>query len=207
MAKLNKDIGQNVSGKLGKAVFYKLRGNTYVRLAPVRDKDSWTPAQENHRQRFREVVSLWRKVKYPEVSLIWNQASEAMNGYASFVKANLPAFAMDGTLIDPQMLYLSAGKLPLPLHLQAKRTEAGSNTITVSWQNDPLLKGEKLNDELTVISRGSDKFSNVLGTRISRGAQEGTFELPAKPLQPTHIYLFFSSTDKKNFSQSVCFEI
>lgn len=207
MAKLNKDIGQNVSGKLGKVVFYKLRGNTYVRLAPVREKDSWTPAQENHRQRFKEVVNLWRKLKYPEVAQIWNQASEAMNGYASFVKANLPAFAMDGTLMDPHLLHLSAGKLPVPFHLQARRVEEGSNTITVSWQNDPLLKGEKLNDELTVISMSGDKFSNVLGTGISRSAKEGVFELPAKPLHPTHIYLFFASRDKKNYSESVCFEV
>jgi hypothetical protein len=80
-------------------------------------------------------------------------------------------------------------------------------SISVSWQNDPLLKGEKLKDDLRVISSGGGKFSNVWGTGISRSAQEGTFELPVKLPNPTHIYLFFASRDKKSFSESVCFEI
>lgn len=119
MAKVRSNVGENVSGKVGKFVFYKLRGKEYVRLAQVRKKDSWTPTQELHRSRFSQAVNLWRQVKNADVSKIWNQDSEAMNGYASFMKANLPAFAMDGTLIDPHMLHLSAGKLPVPLYLHA----------------------------------------------------------------------------------------
>lgn len=207
MAKVRSNVGENVSGKVGKFVFYTLRGKEYVRLAQVREKDSWTPTQELHRSRFRQVVNLWKQVRDSNVPQIWNQASEAMNGYASFMKANLPAFTMDGTLIDPHMLYLSAGKLPVPLHLHAERTGESSTTISVSWQNDPLLKGEKLKDELLVISSGDGKFSNVGSTGISRSAQQGTFELPAKLPNPTHIYLFFASRDKKSYSDSVCFEI
>lgn len=207
MAKVRSNVGENVSGKVGKFVFYKLRGKEYVRLAQVRDKDSWTPTQELHRSRFSQAVNLWRQVKNADVSKIWNQASEAMNGYASFMKANLPAFAMDGTLIDPHMLHLSAGKLAVPLHLHAERAGEGSTTISVSWQNDPLLKGEKLKDELMVISSGDGRFSDVVSTGISRSAQQGTFELPAKLNNPTHIYLFFASRDKKSYSNSVCFEI
>lgn len=211
MAKVKRYVGDHVSGKMGNVVFYQFRGKTYARMAPNRTKDSWKPRQETHRNRFRQAVVLWRHAKEANISAIWNQGSELMNGYALFLKANMPALALDGSLMDPRMLQLSTGKLNLPQELKAFRVEGESSGMEVSWKNDPLLSGERLNDQLMAIATNGNKYMEMMATGIERGDAGGIFELPAKPSYHmkdfTHVYLFFGSRDEKDFTASSCFEI
>jgi len=211
MAKMKRPIGDMVSGKVGNAVFFVLDGESYVRAAPQRKKTGWTPDQQLHRQRFSKASQLWREVKPAQVHQIWHLGAKKMNGYAYFLKANLPAFALDGSLMDPRMLQLSTGKLHLPLGFQAHRVAMEGSTVAVSWQNDPLLKGVRLQDELMVVSSHDGIFSEATPTGLERGRGNGTFELPPSSLphapNPLHLYLFFASADKKEYTGSVCFEI
>ena len=207
MAKMKRNIGELVSGKVGNVVFYQLNGESYVRSAPVRKKDSWTPEQLMHRQRFGMVSNLWKQFKSAKLTPIWNLGAQKMNGYAYFMKANMPAFAMDGSLIDPQMLQLSTGQLHLPVQLKAERTATESSTIKVSWQNDLHLKGERLNDELMVVSFVNGAYSQLTATGLIRSAKNGLFELPTLPKSATHVYLFLASGDKKDYSESVGFKV
>lgn len=211
MAKVKRYVGDHVSGKMGNVVFYQFRGKTYARMAPNRTKDSWKPRQETHRQRFKQAVSLWRHAKEANISVIWNLGSEEMNGYALFLKANMPALALNGTLMDPRMLQLSTGKLNLPQEFKAVRAEGETLAMQVSWKNDPLLSGERLKDQLMVITTNGNKYMERMATGIKRGDAGGTFELPAKPSHHmadfTHVYLFFASRDEKDFTASCCFEI
>ena len=207
MARLKKNIGELVSGKVGNLVFYQLNGESYVRAAPVRKKNSWTPEQLMHRQRFGMVSNLWKQFKSAQLTPIWNMGAQKMNGYAQFMKANMPAFAMDGSLIDPKMLQLSLGTLHLPVQLKAERIAAEPSTIAVSWQNDLHLKGERLTDELMAVSYADGKYSHVTASGIVRGAMNGSFALPQHPTAATHIYLFFASGDEKDYTGSVCFEV
>lgn len=207
MAKMKRNIGDLVSGKIGNVVFFQLNGESYARAAPVRKKDSWTPGQLMHRQRFGIVSKLWKQLKSSQVTPIWSLGAEKMNGYACFMKANMPAFAMDGTLIEPGMLQLSTGKLHLPVQFKAERAAANSNTIAVSWHNDLHLKGERLKDEIMAVSYVNGKYSQLTATGLVRGALNGTFELPESPLAATHIYLFMASAGKKDYSGSACLEI
>src|SRR5665647_173138 len=136
MAKMKRNIGDLVSGKIGNVVFYQLRGKSYVRAAPKRKKDSWTEEQQLYRQRISKAGGLWRALRSQQFSAIWNKATDQMNGYAWFLKQNMPALAMDGTLIDAKMLKVSDGKLSIPKDLRAERLPDDATTITVSWQND-----------------------------------------------------------------------
>ena len=207
MGKIKSSIDAIVSGKVGPVVFYQLRGKSYVRTVQVRTKDSWTPKQKLMRQRFGRVGKLWNQLKSTRVAQIWNLASEEMNGYAYFMKLNLPAFAPDGTLTNPRELQLSTGKLRLPLDLIASRQAAGSSTIEVSWNNDPNLKAVRLHDELMMVSYANGVYSVMSPTGLERSAQSGTFTLPVKPVAATHVYLFFASQDGLDYTESVCFEI
>ena len=114
MAKMKRPIGDMVSGKIGNVVFFRHNGESFVRNAPERKKNTWTPEQLLHRQRFSQASKLWRDVKSTQVQQIWNLGSQKMNGYALFMKANMPAFSLDGSLMDPQLIQLSTGKLHLP---------------------------------------------------------------------------------------------
>src|SRR5664279_4440864 len=207
MAKMKRPIGDLVSGKLGNLVFYQLNGVNYVRSAPVRKKDSWSPQQMLHRQRFSKASYLWSQLKKTKVAPIWNLAAERMNGYACFIKANMPAYALDGSIIDAKMLKISTGKLHLPMDLEATRETAGSTTITVSWKNDPNLKGKRLDDELLAVSATDGHYSALTPTGLLRSAQNGSFTLPVKPANATHVYLLFASPDELDYTESVCFAI
>ena len=207
MAKITSSIEALVSGKIGPVVYYQLRGKQYVRTVPDRKKNSWSPQQKLHRQRFSKVIQLWRQLKLTHIAPIWKLATQEMNGYVYFMKINMPAFAPDGSLIDPRELQLSTGKLRLPLDLQAIRTAAGSSAIKVSWVNDPYLKEVRLQDELKFVSYADGIYSVLSPAGLERRAQGGTFTLPVKPTDATHVYLFFASQDKLEYTESVCFEL
>lgn len=207
MAKMKRNIGDMVSGKIGNVVFFQLYGKSYVRAAPKRKKNSWTEDQQLYRQRISKASKLWRALRSEQVSKIWNDAAQQMNGYAWFMKATLPALEMDGTLIDPKLLKVSDGKLPMPQQLRAERLSDRPNTIALSWQNDPHARGERLNDEVMVVSYKDGNFSRVTATDLARGAKEGSFELPVKPLNATHLYLFMASRDGEDYSGSICLDV
>ena len=211
MARMKRPVGDLVSGKIGNVVFFTRKNQSFVRAAPKRKETQWTPEQQLHRQRFSQAVGLWRKLKNGMVPQIWNLGSQQMNGYALFLKANMPAFGVDGTLLDPKLLQLSVGKLSLPQKLEVKKSEGEGTTVSVTWQNDPLLSAVRLQDELMAVSSADGQYSDVMATGIKREAISGTFELPAFPTPhapgPVHLYLFFASANRKGYTGSDCFEL
>ena len=109
--------------------------------------------------------------------------------------------------MDPKLLRLTTGKLTLPIGLIAGRPEVGGPIIEVSWPQDLNLGGIHLKDELMVISAADGQYSDIMTTGITRNDLNGSFELPVEPNDATHIYLFFESRDRRDYSESVCFEV
>lgn len=133
-----------------------------------------------------------------------------MTGYSLFLKANMPAFAPDGTLEDAKKIQLSTGKLPFPPDLKVVRSGVNPNTIEVNWTRENLI-GYRMSDELMVISAAEGKYSEITFTGLLRKTLKGSFELPVPPM-PTapghlHIYLLFASKDRRDYSGSECFEM
>ena len=207
MAKMKRNIGELVSGKIGNVVFFQLNGKSYVRAAPVRKKGSWTEQQQLYRQRISKASGLWRALRSEQVSKIWNGAAEQMNGYAWFLKANMPALQMDGTLIDARLLKVSDGKLPVHQNLKAEKMPDDAATVAVSWQNDPRCNVNRLTDQIMAISYSEGNFSRIISTGLKRSDLQGTFILPAKPVNATHLFLFMASGNEEQYSESVCMEI
>ena len=207
MAKVIGGIGSMLSGKVEGLVFVQFNGGTYTRRAPRRKKDSWTPSQLLVRQRFAAINNFCGLFKYSVIPQIWNGAAEKMSGYALFLKSNMAAFAPDGSLGDAKKIRFSTGKLTLPQGLEAGRPEVGGSIIEVSWPQDLHLGGIHLADELMVISSADGIYSDIKATGITRNDLNGSFELPTPPDTATHIYLFFSSKDRKDYSESICFEV
>jgi hypothetical protein len=199
-------LGEHPSGKLMNVVFYQRYGKSYVRAAPKK-RESYTQEQVLYRQRISKASALWRSLKSEETSTIWNTAAELMNGYAWFMKANLPAFEMDGSLIDPKLIKVSDGKLPMPQNLKAERMPDDPFTVEVSWQNDPHCNAERLKDELMALSYADGKFSRHIVTGLKRSDLQGTFTLSAKPVHATHLFLFLTSGNKEQYSESMSLEI
>lgn len=202
MARMKQVPGEHPSGKLMNVVFYQRYGKSYVRAAPKK-RELYTDEQVLYRQRLSKASALWRSLKSEETSRIWNSAAELMNGYAWFMKANMPALAMDGTLIDPKLIKVSDGKLPLPQQLKAERIPGDESTVVVSWQNDAHSNRERLKDELWAISYADGKFSRIITTGLKRGDQQGSFTLPVKPANVSHVFLWMASENREGYSESV----
>lgn len=207
MARMKRNVGEQVSGKIGNVVFYQRYGKSYVRAAPTKKRESYTEEQLLYRQRMSKASALWRSLKSEETSRIWNTAAEMMNGYAWFLKANMPALEMDGTLIDPKLIRVADGKLPLPQDLKAERMPADPTAITISWQNDPHTNAERLRDELMAMSYADGKFSRFIATGLKRSDQQGSFTLAAKPANASHVFLFMASANGEYYSESVGVEV
>jgi len=207
MAKMKRNIGELVSGKIGNTVFYQLNGKSYVRAAPSKKRESWTEEQQLYRQRISKVSALWRSLKSEQMSKIWNTAAENMNSYAWFLKLNMPALAMDGTLIDSKLIRVTDGKLPIPQRLRAERMADNPTTINVSWLNDAHTRPERLTDALMVQSYADGHFSAITATGLQRSNLGGTFTLPLQPSNASHVYLLMASGDGKEYSESVCVEV
>ena len=207
MTKVNGGIESMLSGKFVDMVFVQRNGKTYMRRAPQRKKDAGTPAMLLNQKRFSEVMKFCGQFKTSLIPQVWNAAAEATSGFRLFQKTNSPAFAKDGSLSDPKKLKLSTGTLALPQEFQAERTAHGSTIIRVSWLQDIHQEGMRRQDELMAISAADGNYSELTATGIIRNTQNGTFELPQLPNSATHIYLFFASKDRRDYSESVCFEI
>ena len=207
MTKVIQGLDGILSGKIGDKVYVQRYGKTYVRTAPPRTKDVSTPAMLLNQKRFKEIMRFCGLFKNGLIPQVWNPAAVNTSGFRVFQKANSPAFDKDGSLLDPKLIKLSTGSLPLPKGLTAGRASAGSSVINVSWEQDLHLGGIHLQDELMVISAGGGLYSALLETGIERNALGGSFELPALEDPATHLYLFFGSQDKQEYTESVCLEI
>lgn len=207
MAKLKNSLEATLSGKIGNVVYVQMDGKTYARGVPNRSKDSWSEKQLLHRKRFRAVNDFCHKLLEEPLRKIWNHASPSGRGYALFLKTNMPVFALDGSMTDVRLLQLTAGKLYLPQELKLERIAGEDSIVEVSWKNDPRLEGARLNDQLMALSTNGRIYSEILATGINRSAMKGEFRLPELHFPATHIWLFFSSEDKKDYSSSQCFEL
>jgi len=110
MAKMKRNIGDMVSGKIGNVVFVQMKNKSYVRAAPVRKKNNWSDLQTLYRKRLQTISALWRSIQSDLMKQIWNHASNEMNGYAWFVKRNMGALSIDGEITKPLLLTAPDGK-------------------------------------------------------------------------------------------------
>lgn len=211
MAKVMDGASSKLSGKADGRVYVQFNGGTYTRSLPRRTKDSTSPGMRLNQQRFKAVNSFCAQFKTSVIPQIWNGMDKRMSGYALFLKSNMAAFGADGSLEDVKKIKLSTGKLPFPEGFEARRSEENVNRIEVSWPREMHVGGLHMRDELMVISSCEDAYSDITPTGITKADLKGTFELPATPLPhapcPMHIYLFFSSKDHREYSESVCFEV
>lgn len=206
MALIKAGNGSSLSGLVGTVVMVQTRWGSYMRGAPYYSDSSWTKKQRAHRQRFKMVSKFIKQFKERVLPQIWNDAHERISGYALFLKTNMAAFNSEGELAEPLKLKLSTGTLDFPQGMQLSGGEAASGSLTVSWTNSGT-GGVRMYDELMVISSGGGMYSDILYTGLLRGNKGGTFELPPLEATATHLYLFFGSRDRRDYSVSECFEL
>lgn len=204
MARFTNLLGNGITGKLGNTVFYQYKGKNCMRSMPVRRNEACSPLQAQNKLRFAAMQKFAKLFKYVLIPQIWNQASKSLSGYQLFIKTNKVAFDAQGNITDLKKVKLSVGKLHLPEGIKLVPREAGSRVMDISWFPDNTGGDTAYWDELLVIVAGEGIFSDIKATGIRRGLNNGTFEIPELQATITHLYLFFGSLDKRNYSESVC---
>ncbi len=199
--------GGILKGKVGGSVYTEWNGIEVVRSLPRRSKNGWSEKQLLHRQRFAAINAYCAKYKYSLIPLIWNLAAENRHGYNLFLKANSPAFALDGALAEVEKLHFSAGKLPIPQHIKAKRSADDPSKVEVTWVNDENLSSVYSHDGLMMVAGYPDHFTAPIATGVLRKAGEALIELPADAENISGIWLFFRSYKKDGYSEDQYFGI
>jgi hypothetical protein len=207
MARITGGIGKFISGKLESVVFVQREGMTYIRKLPEYTKSSWTPRQKLHRERFRLVNDFCRKHQMKIIVPIWNLVPGKGSGYNRFLKANMPAFGLDGQLADRGMLHFSDGILPLPFHLMVEKVKDENYKINVSWDNGSFTSGYYDLDELMMVPAYSEGFGEPVTTGVRRKAAHASIDLTASTSEVEAVYLFFASKDRMQYSPDRYFEL
>lgn len=207
MARVVNENQSSLSGKAYGQVYVHLNGQTFTRSLPHYKKDSATKGMLQNQKRFKRVNEFCALFKDDLIPRIWKGVNARMSGYALFLKTNMAAFAPDGSLLDAQKIQLSIGSLSFPPGLEASRIEGNPNRVEVSWPRQLNVGGIHTKDELMVISAGEGEYSGITETGITREMLGGSFELPLLNKEITHLYLFFGSRDRRDYSESRCLEI
>ncbi|MGE5394995.1 MAG: hypothetical protein ACM3P1_09625 [Candidatus Saccharibacteria bacterium] len=205
MALINANNGSALSGLVGRVVIVNTRWGSYMRSAPNYSSSSWTGRQRVHRKRFKTVNAFCRQFKETVIAQIWNDPRQRVCGHGRFLKANMPAFDAEGMLTNPLLIRLSTGVLEFPGGFQLITPQLVGEPFQVSWPE--AGSGIRTRDELMVVSAGEGKYSEILNTGILRGKKGGSFHLPPLKTEASHLYLFFGSRDRKNYSESKCFAV
>jgi hypothetical protein len=206
MALIKPGNGSSLSGLVGGVVIVQTKSGSYMRGAPQYNEKSWTPNQLAHRQRFKKISKFCKQFKETILAQIWKDADQRMCAHALFLKTNMPAFSAEGEMNAPLKLKLSTGILDFPQPLQLNRVALQDDTFMVSWENDGS-GGVRMRDELMVVSAGGGVYSDIIYTTHLRGNKGGSFTLPELPADTSHLYLFFGSKDRRDYSASECFTI
>jgi hypothetical protein len=211
MAKVKEGASSDLSGKADGRVYVQYKGGVYTRSLPKWKKDSWTKGMLLNLERFKQINAFCSLFKDTVIPQIWNGMDPKMSGYALFLKTNKSAFAADGSIADKKKIKLSTGNLSFPEGFEAKRSETDQTLIEVYWPKELNVGGVHLKDELMAISCVDGQYSDIINTGIKRNDLKGTFALPDIPMpQATGtlpLYLFFASANRREYSDSRCFEV
>src|SRR5688572_7527987 len=133
MARLNNSIYGAISGKLGPAIGASWKGQPYLRSRP-RKRGKKRGVKEKQNQKKFSQAHYWLQPLLPYVRIGFHDYSPTVEGFnaakAFCLKHSFTGEAA-GQKIDPSLVQLSYGDLPLPSNIKMKRS--GDYFIEFSW--------------------------------------------------------------------------
>lgn len=210
---LNKTLKNNVmavvkngslSGMVGPVVAYKWRGIDCVRARPkVRKFRDCSEREQANRNSFKAVNEFAGILQHTLIKSIWDRDdNDMMTAYNRFIKENKKAFNGDGKLIDPRMLKLTVGKLPLPLNIILNTNVEEALIAEISWENPPLIDSWYNSDQLLCILFVNGKPDQLIETEFTRQDQKALIQLPDLEGKEYCLYVFFCNQEGSRYSDS-----
>jgi hypothetical protein len=134
MAKISKDLNNNITGRIGNVVYYQRNGKTFVRSLPSKYTDKESDKQRMNRKRFSHVGKLFQifrpALRYDLPKGVFNKSCLFYSLNSSFVTATL-----DNVSIEYDKLVLSNTVFKELLGLQVITSQ---DKVTFGWELDNL---------------------------------------------------------------------
>ena len=198
-------IDENIRGKVGNSVFYRVGSITRVRSAAANYLDANTIKQQENRSRLRVAIRFYQRLVEIGLQEAWYLATQGTgkNGYNFFLKLNMMVFKPNGKIGDFARLQLTVGMLQKVNHLMACVDE--EDAVVLSWEKAENLPSVGMEDELVVVVLYADRsFSPefVKTNGETRGDGKATFRLPGRRGTAVHLYCFFRKKNGEAYSPS-----
>lgn len=198
-------IDENIRGKVGNSVFYRVGSITRVRSAAANYLDANTIKQQENRSRLRVAIRFYQRLVEIGLQEAWYLATQGTgkNGYNFFLKLNMMVFKPNGKIGDFARLQLTVGMLQKVNHLMACVDE--EDAVVLSWVKAENLPSAGMEDELVVVVLYADRsFSPefVKTNGETRGDGKATFRLPGRRGTAVHLYCFFRKKNGEAYSPS-----
>jgi hypothetical protein len=200
MAKFSSGINGPFRGKVGTVVGVQQRnGETHMRSAPSK-RTSKRKVNEKANQTKFSMVHKWLQplLDFVRVGFKgYSEKAEGFNAAKSYVLRNAVKNENGVVSIDPSLVQLSHGDLPLPSHISV--TQQPDKTLLFEW--DPHENGGDRYDQIMVVLYN-------LKTRQAICHTTGQFRHVGREIlnfsgKGCHIYVAFSAHDRKRQSHSV----
>ena len=189
-----------ISGRHGTAVAVNLKGKSVLRVF-TKPSNPRTKAQVAHRAKF-EFTSLALNPLRPVIKDGFGNSLKAYGKAFSIAFKNAVTGEAPNLSIDWSKIVLSTGQLLLPLSVETSKS--GPNSLKIDWDTD--LYNTASDDDLVYVALFNEKAQALvyLNAQAIRSVGSVTFDLPTLwELSSLKIWMFFSTSDRSHFSNSV----
>lgn len=207
MARIDNHIFTQLKGRIAGMVFFTRWGQTYVRKVAGKVSVSRTPLQQLQRSRMSSAVTLYGVIRPTILVTAWQEAArgKACSGYNLFIQKNIRVFDGQGCITDYTRLHFTAGCLPV-CDCPVAVYDPQEQTVQLRWENRSPLSKMRMTDLLgMVVLYEDDGFILFTPAQLQcrRSECAARFSLPAAKHPPRWVYVFFTDTDEKIFSDDI----
>ncbi|OYZ32050.1 MAG: hypothetical protein B7X86_06245 [Sphingobacteriales bacterium 17-39-43] len=200
MARLINGINGPFIGKAGSVIGYTVNGVGYMKGLYKKRTKKPKEGEILNRKKFA-AAHAWLLPLLDFVRVGFKGYNERFQGFAaakSWLMKNCMQ-VIDGEIrIDPALVKISSGNLPLPENIQCSVQEP--NTLRISWT--PARERGFLYDQAMVLAYQME--DGPYGEVLSSDRTSGEVLVPVDPSpEPYHVYLAFIAADRSRQSDSV----
>lgn len=200
MARLINGINGPFIGKAGSVIGYTVNGVGYIKGLYKKRTKKPKEGEILNRKKFA-AAHAWLLPLLDFVRVGFKGYNERFQGFAaakSWLLKNCMQ-VVDGEIrIDPALVKISSGNLPLPENIQCSVQEP--NTLRISWT--PARERGFLYDQAMVLAYQLE--DGPYGEVLSSDRTSGEVLVPVDPSpEPYHVYLAFIAADRSRQSDSV----
>lgn len=204
MAKFNDGINGPFKGKVGTVVGATWKGIHYMRSLPSERTSPPTKGEQANRKKWALSQS-WLQPITHFVRIGWKGYSRKSEGFIaakSYLMKNAFEEVAGDVIINPALVKLSSGDLPLPATIAA--TLVGNSVVQFTW--DVAFDSEKANkgDQIMMLAYNDKEkadISDIMGQLRKNGSD--TLQLKDSNPGTYHLYAAFISYDRTRQSDSV----